>query len=648
MHSPHISIKHLNTKNIWKTIGVIMLFMVFSCKQKNDPTGKTSGQAAVQTSQTDYLALVISLDTLSPPQYNKTIHGLVQQFEKSGNAVHNPFYHYFRAKKMILEKKRDSALIEYRHMRGPGGTNDTDLLSDYSVLNNNSGNGVVIEAVMMKRMLGKMETAEQSNSKITYLFYDLLAKAYYQNHNEKDALIYIERYHKSHPYRMHRVIQQRYFDICFLLASRMNDFKKMMDFNTKARVLAKSINDSLALARTYDNEAQIYVQQGENDKAIAASKVYFNYLKRKKNLNGTAFNNLATSFEMGGQPDSAIHYYLEGIAFEGKNSSAKSKSMFYNGLKNAYKMKKDFARALQAADSAYTIEIKDITEIEAVKVAEMHEKYETEKKDRSITELNGRNTLYQKIIVQQRWTLGLALLIFLGGLSFFYIIYRQQRLKGKNKLLESENKRLCIEQRLFQAQLNPHFVFNSIANLQGLIASGDTKQSVRYLTAFSQLLRSVLEQNRKEFIDLNEEIASLNNYLQLQQMRYVGLFDYEIITDQALDLDDTMIPPMLIQPFIENSIEHGFRNIDYKGRLIVSFTTETNQLVITIDDNGIGINRKEKTEKLKTSLAQVILKDRLDVLFRSIGHEAGYKVEEKNSKGVTGVMVEIRVPLIND
>ncbi|HEY9260275.1 sensor histidine kinase, partial [Chitinophaga sp.] len=313
------------------------------------------------------------------------------------------------------------------------------------------------------------------------------------------------------------------------------------------------------------------------------------------------------------------------------------------------KKKGDYTEAMNAADYAFSLEIRNIKQIEAVKVAEIQAKYETEKKDRNIAELSSRNVLNEKVIRQQRWTLALASLVFIGLLLFFYIIHRQYRLKEKNKLLQSENSRLNIEQKLLQAQLNPHFIFNSIANLQSLVASGDTKESVRYLSAFSGLLRSVLEQSRRDFISLEEEVTSLKNYLQLQQMRFAGIFDYEVTVADNLYPEEILIPPMLVQPFVENAIEHGFRNIQYKGMLRVSFRAVNNQVLILVDDNGTGITPKEEgQQKKKRSLAGIILKERLQVLFKSNGQEANFDIENKTGDGAHGVTVRIVIPEIKD
>jgi cell division protein FtsL len=627
----------------------ILGFLTFSSCRNKGNTDKVDRQSTKKTAaQQDYIKFIISFDTLSTVAVKNSVYREDSLLSLTSNRESNPFYYYFNARKYSYEKKRDSALAAYQMIKGLKPNDDIELLKINGILAQKAANGTAVEAALMGQIFAAIEIAEQTHSRLTYRFYDLLAQAYFQNHNEKKSIEYAAIYFKHHPFNTHPTVKQRYFDISYLLAFRLNDFKKMSFYNGRARELAREIGDSLAIARTYDNEAQIYSQQLQTGKALACSKIYFNYLKRINDLNGIAYNNLATAFFQDKQPDSAIKYFKEGIAFEKRGSSGKQKDIYYNGLINAFKMKGDFAHALEAADSAYSIELRNNKAIEAVKVAEIHEKYETEKKDRSIAELNGRNKLNETIIKQQRWTIFLTLLIFIAAVAFFFIVYRQQRLREKNKLLQSENQRLNVEQKMLQAQLNPHFIFNAIANLQSLIASGHTEESVCYLRSFSGLLRGVLEQNRKDFIEIEEEIASLNNYLQLQQMRYTDVFDYKIITDDQLDVNGTLIPPMLIQPFVENSVEHGFRNIGYKGLLTISFGVRNDVLAIEIDDNGSGLTPKTAQNPKKQSLAQVILKERFDLLFTGKKQQAQFKVKNKIENGSTGVSVEILIPIITD
>ena len=617
-----------------------------ACRNKESSSKIQTQHTQIIKSDKDFLATIIALDTLSTEVYKSVIDREDSLFNVY-NTV-NPYAYYFKARKYLLEKKQDSALAAYQKMKGKTPNDDVELLKTYSVLSQSFGDGLLVESTVMEKILAAIETSEQVHSRITYRFYDLLAKAYFQNKNEKESLKYSALYFDHHPFKAHSVVKQRYYDISFLLASRLGDYQKMKFYNNKARELAFKIGDSLAIARSYNNESQIYAGQNQTAKAVEYSKIYVNYLKNSNNLNDIAYYNLGTSFLRNKQPDSAIKYYQEGLELEKKNKFKKQKELYYNGLKEAYLQKSDFVKAMEAADSAYTIELRNYQAIEAVKVAEMQKKYETEKKDRSIVELNERNKSNEIFITQQRWTLVLLTLFFLGILFFFYIIYRQQRLKEKNRLLKSENQRLNIEQKLLQSQLNPHFIFNAIANLQSLIASGRVDEPICYLNSFSSLLRGVLEQNRKDFIELSEELSSLNNYILLQQMRYVGVFDYQIVVDEDLSPEHTLIPPMLIQPFVENAIEHGFRHINYNGVLIISFNKENNRLIIKVDDNGSGIINNDVNKQKKQSLAQIILKERLALLFISSGQTAKFTVNDKKESGGKGVIAEITIPLIEE
>lgn len=636
----------MNVRTSFAFFCVLTLLVVASCKNNKQQQHHPENTLDT-TSGKDYLSLVISMDTLLSAGYKEVIYREDSLLRYAADSTLQAYYHYFSARRYNLEKKRDSAMAEYRKMTGKKSDVEVDMLKTYSILDNMTSNGTV-DGVVMNGLLSALKKAESSNSRLTYRFYDLMAKAYYQNHNGKESLEYAERYYKNHPYKSHPVIRQRYYDISFMLASRADDYEKMMLYNVKARNLAKSIGDSMAIARSYDNLCQVYARQGKPEKAVEASRVFVDYLKKSNNLMPYAYNNLATSFIRNNQLDSAIHYYREAIALTRKNKDGREEPSYYKGLIEAYKKKGAYADAMKAADYAFALELDDLRKIEAVKVEEIHAKYETEKKDRNIAELSSRNALNEKVIRQQRWTLALASLVFIGILLFFYILHRQYRLKEKNKLLQSENSRLNMEQKLLQAQLNPHFIFNSIANLQSLVASGDTKESVRYLSAFSGLLRSVLEQSRRDFISLEEEVTSLKNYLQLQRMRFAGIFDYQVTVADDLYPENILIPPMLVQPFIENSIEHGFRNIQYKGILTVSFSAENGQVLIVVDDNGTGIISKKEGPQKKRSLAGIILKDRLEALFKSSGQEAKFEIENKENNGAHGVTVRIVIPEIKD
>lgn len=626
---------------------MLLLLLALSCSQNKQ---EQSDDLPIEknTKLSDNLATVISFDTLNTPAIKTRVNDQIASLQNTETEQGLAFLTYFTGKKYLIDKNRDSAKLMFEKIIVPENDHDVSFLKKISLLDLSVKNGVTVNASTMDSILTLTEKAEQKNSRLTYRCYDLLAQAYYQNHNEQTSLQYVKKYFASHPFKNHPVIKQRYYDISFLLASRMSDYNKMLSYNAEARKLAVEIKDSMAIARTYDSEAQVYERKKDYPKALAYSKTYVEYLLKTNSINSAAYNNLATSYIRNNMPDAAIAYYKKAIELDEKESPDKRKYIYYVGLLDAYKLKGDYKLALQASREAHELEMAAISQIEAIKVAEIKEKYEAEKKDKNILSLENRNQLSQKVIEQQKTTLLLASLVFLAVILGLYLSYRQRQLKQRNKLLQSDNKRLSMEQKLLQVQLNPHFIFNSIANLQSLAAAGNTKDTVRYLTVFSGLLRNILEQSRKDFITLEEEVGTLENYIQLQQMRYHELFDYQIDIADDVYLEGTLIPPMLIQPFVENAIEHGFRNIGYKGQLNVSFKLEKGQLIIVVDDNGKGIVPKQNSHQKKQSLALIILKERLDVVFNSQGQEAKYEQTDKKDLGDHGYIVKIAIPELKD
>jgi len=177
---------------------------------------------------------------------------------------------------------------------------------------------------------------------------------------------------------------------------------------------------------------------------------------------------------------------------------------------------------------------------------------------------------------------GLMMLI-----SIFLMILRNQHQKAENR-----RQLLLSEQKALRAQMNPHFIFNSLSSIQYLILENDFKEAAVYLSNFASLMRRVLENSKFYTISLSEEIKTLKTYLDLEKMRFDDKFDYQIIIDPFISQDEFTIPPMLIQPYLENAIWHGFMLKKTKGFLNIKIERFENKgIVCVIEDNGIG--RKE-------------------------------------------------------
>jgi ligand-binding sensor domain-containing protein/anti-sigma regulatory factor (Ser/Thr protein kinase) len=191
----------------------------------------------------------------------------------------------------------------------------------------------------------------------------------------------------------------------------------------------------------------------------------------------------------------------------------------------------------------------------------------------------------------------LALTGFAAILFFNQQKHRQRQKKAVDKIT-TEKKLAELEMQALKAQINPHFVFNCLNSIKGFIYEKNYAQADKYLDRFSDLMRSTIDNSDASVISLTEEMKYLDNYLQLEKLRFTEKFDYQITADAAINKEKTFVPAMLLQPYVENAIRHGIRFLENKkGQILISATVEKGMLVCTIDDNGIG---REKAAKMKS------------------------------------------------
>ena len=263
----------------------------------------------------------------------------------------------------------------------------------------------------------------------------------------------------------------------------------------------------------------------------------------------------------------------------------------------------------------------------ATQVAELERKYSQAKNEKTISELAQQKRIY----------LLLAIAGFFGLIALAFFI-RQQSLYNKQKIMEAE-------QRLNRARMNPHFFFNALSSLQSFALQGnDGKAMASNLSKFSHIMRETLESTYKEYVTIVQEIDFLKEYLELQKMRFPQKFNYEVSVAEDLEPDDMLIPSMILQPFVENSIEHGFTGIDYKGQLRINFKKEAGNLFINIIDNGKGLANVAKENNEHISRASQIIKDRIYLLNIRLKTRAGFSID--NNADGKGVTVKIYLPLL--
>jgi len=216
--------------------------------------------------------------------------------------------------------------------------------------------------------------------------------------------------------------------------------------------------------------------------------------------------------------------------------------------------------------------------------------------------------------------------------------------KEKEKII-LENQLLQSEQKTMQLQMNPHFLFNALNGVSGLIATGDAKAARKYLGSFSQMMRSLLDQSREDAISIKDEISFLKYYLSLEQMCRNHSFSYEITVDETVDLNH-QIPNLLIQPIVENAVIHGMKAINKNGQILIKLSGLTDRLIAEIDDNGIGFNQSKKQTDHK-SVGLQLLQERIQTYskFKKLNP---IKILDKSSLNLnaTGTIVTLEIPFI--
>jgi tetratricopeptide (TPR) repeat protein len=317
------------------------------------------------------------------------------------------------------------------------------------------------------------------------------------------------------------------------------------------------------------------------------------------------------------------------VAFD---SLLELRSATYRKLAEAYALDKNYLKAwefgqkaLQEADSARK------QEVQLLQSAASNREALALREQRIITLEQDRKLQAEQLRSQRLLNFGLGALliaIVLGGL----LLWRIQRKRRRASQL--------LTLRSLVGQMNPHFIFNSLNTFNSYIATADTQRANRFLGDFSRLIRQVLEYSGHDFVTLSRELEILGLYLKLEHGRFEEHFDYELNISPELDLDAIQIPPMLLQPYVENAIWHGLRYREDKGMLHINMFSNNHKTYIVITDNGIG---RSKSHELKThnqqqrsnslgmkntarraALVQSLLKKRLQIHVSDLATDPNY------------------------
>lgn len=255
----------------------------------------------------------------------------------------------------------------------------------------------------------------------------------------------------------------------------------------------------------------------------------------------------------------------------------------------------------------------------------------------------------------QTWWFRIAAVAALGAVVVLVARQREQRLVRQEQEKSEARERIAVsEMKALRSQMNPHFLYNSLNSIRLFVLQNDSDNADKYLVKFARLMRLILDNSRQESVTLANELEQLTLYLELEQLRFGDKFDFAVETDPALSPAHVTLPPMILQPYLENAILHGFAHKRSRGFLSLSVRQDGTSLVCEIDDDGVGRQRAQQlksqspTARSHRSVGLQVTEERLQLLSRRTGQPARVEVLDKvlPNGEPAGTRVLVRLPLV--
>jgi tetratricopeptide (TPR) repeat protein len=420
--------------------------------------------------------------------------------------------------------------------------------------------------------------------------------------------------------------QQAYRDLDTITGNKMIGscaFKFGAEFQIKlkhydsAKYYYKFMDTSEPRARRFylASSGKLFYAQGQYEKALTNFQRALQYNREVNDQNQIMIllDGIGRIYLATGQMDSAYRYANESLIMATQTGMAESE-------KEAFQIFSSFYEQQQQYDSALFYFKKYILLKEGALTKELNKKLGTYKYEQQLAAINNEKEvqkvkLNNEVVLKKILIVGISILLALALIIFRNITLKRinesslrelaenelqiQKLEGEKTMTEMEQRTIELEMQALRAQMNPHFVFNSLNSIHRFILENNRAQASHFLTKFSRLIRLILLNSQTSFISLESELEALSLYLDLESLRFDYYFSYNISVHPEIDVSELNIPPLIMQPYVENAIWHGLMQKKERGHLDIDLLEENECLLIRISDNGIG--RKKAAEKASKS-----------------------------------------------
>lgn len=399
------------------------------------------------------------------------------------------------------------------------------------------------------------------------------------------------------------------------------DFDKALEYYFKVLEINKKLGDKTRLANNYNNIGLVYLDKKEYQKGIEYAFKALELAEPVGEISALKSSSkvLYKSFKNLNDPKNALKYYEDFIFYK-------------DSLTNEAK-----AKEIGKLEAKYENE----KQIELLKKNDEIKNLQLQQSEAQVA----KQKLIKNVIIV------LSILLILIALGAYYR-YREDQKRKEEKLQTDFDLQIAhVEMTALRAQMNPHFLFNCLNSIKSYVIENDQKSAAEYLNKFARLIRLILQNSKNELVSLENELEALKIYIEMEAMRFDDKFDFEFNVDEQIDTEFIEIPPLILQPYVENSIWHGLMHKEGKGHIKIEVQKVEQGIKCVVEDNGVG---REKSAELKSrsalkkkSMGMQITKDRLAIINSLYKTNTSVKILDLvDSYGLgSGTRVEIEIPV---
>ena len=425
-----------------------------------------------------------------------------------------------------------------------------------------------------------------------------------------------------------------------------NDLQKGLAYFEKALKIAKEEGDQSIVVAVLNNLGKVNDKMGNLSISIEYYKqaIALSDSARNINIKADALNNLSIVYFKLENYSEALKLSEGSLALSKEIGDINWQGNAWQTLSDIYEKKNQFAQSLKAYKNFVNLRDSVLGDKKKEEMTKKGMQFEFEKKE-AVIKVTHQAEIKQQKTIKNALAAGGGILA-VGGIISFLFYKRKRDAVQKQKEAEFKTEVSETEMKALRSQMNPHFIFNSLNSIGDYIAKSNTKLADEYLAKFAKLMRLILENSEKKEVALSEDLKALELYMQLESLRMNQKFTYQVKVDEAIDAENTLIPPLILQPFVENSIWHGVSKKEGAGNILVHIKKEGEMINCIVEDDGIGrklaaIQNEVSKPNQKQSLGMKITKARINILNKVKNSTADVQLFDL----AQGTRVEVKLPL---